>query len=666
MSEETTTETQPELIVSEFNEHGVCTNPEVIKVKMPAKPKGLVCEFFLAVAPDHSWRTGDYLGTKTEGVTSPCSAKLRLKGYPSRESALRAVYDSSRTWFSSKRIDAASRKAALSALDYFAERNFPGVATEEPVKVEAVFPKGKFRTVPVRCCEPNPWNRKTITAEEFNSLRESVRREGLLEPIVVRVLEIEELPGVVESAPPEPRYQIIAGEQRWRAHVESGIEKIDAMVHAGVNNATARVWTLVENLTRSSLNPIDEARGYAGLIEEGFTQDSIADRVNRSRSRVANTLRLLKLPELTLRQISSGKLTPKHGEALLRFVPKKHADDLEKCDVPEWKNIINRMASQASSEGAPVTKLACAGVPYLNALQEGDFAVWIDPMGGYRPSKEQLASEAFIEHGTGWVCFRPDLWAEHRATIDKERAEKAAAEAERVKAAVTAAPVEQGAIEGVEEEVLVIFQGDETILSELVPAAVLRYVQNDAGLRVPATDHEDLGKFLKKALHAAIRKDRLSRCDDLTAKLRKKIHALKKLGDRETTWLIGEVLSRRVNLKQEDDDAIAQAGASFESVEYVEHCDDFAWIHSQDPVQIYRVMVEILRPGIMSGIVAYGTEHDWVSHLKWWLDTDTLWLLEETEEGIAELLDQIKSQKTYQTLINEITAETAEPAEVLA
>lgn len=146
--------------------------------------------------------------------------------------------------------------------------------------------------------------RRQFDADAMAELTDSIRQHGLLQPITVRRLT-------------SGRYQIIAGERRWRACKAAGLTEIPAMVIEADGRKAAEL-ALIENLQREDLNPIEEAAGYQSLIEEyGLTQEEAAARVSRSRSSVANLLRLLSLPEEVREMIISGALSAGHGKALL-------------------------------------------------------------------------------------------------------------------------------------------------------------------------------------------------------------------------------------------------------------------------------------------------------------------------------------------------------------
>lgn len=169
---------------------------------------------------------------------------------------------------------------------------------------ESVSP-GAPAVLPVTKVEPRPDQpRKEFDEEALEELAESIRAHGLIQPVVVRPL-------------PGDYYQIIAGERRWRAARLAGLTEIPVRV-IEADDRVAMELALVENLQREDLNPIEEARGYCVLMEEyGLTQEQVSEAVGRSRSAVANALRLLSLASAVQELVAEGKLSAGHARALI-------------------------------------------------------------------------------------------------------------------------------------------------------------------------------------------------------------------------------------------------------------------------------------------------------------------------------------------------------------
>ncbi len=166
-------------------------------------------------------------------------------------------------------------------------------------------PVSADRRVPIEFVTRNPRNpRRSFDEAELQDLASSIRQHGIVQPVVVRTLETD-------------RYEIIAGERRWRAAQLAGFADIPVIVR-DVDDRTALEIAIVENVQRSDLNPLEEALGYEQLIaEHGYTQNDLGEIIGKSRSHVANSLRLLKLPDPVRDMLSSGSLSAGHARALI-------------------------------------------------------------------------------------------------------------------------------------------------------------------------------------------------------------------------------------------------------------------------------------------------------------------------------------------------------------
>jgi len=163
----------------------------------------------------------------------------------------------------------------------------------------------RVREVPVDLIVPNPRQpRRHFDEEALVALAESVRERGLLQPVLVR-----------EAA--DGRYELIAGERRWRAAKLAGLAVMPAAMRSDTDSESLEL-ALIENMAREDLNPVEEARACAALVEElGLTREEVGRRVGRSRVAVSNLLRLLDLTDDVLGLLESGRLTEGHGRALL-------------------------------------------------------------------------------------------------------------------------------------------------------------------------------------------------------------------------------------------------------------------------------------------------------------------------------------------------------------
>lgn len=163
--------------------------------------------------------------------------------------------------------------------------------------------------VPVDSIQPNPQQpRFSIDDETLTELAASIREHGLIQPLIVTYRE---------SSPQEASYQLIAGERRWRAARQAGLQRVSVIIKEAAPQEMLEL-ALVENLQRADLNPLEEAQAYRQLIDDfGLTQEKVADRVGKSRVAVANTLRLLHASEAVKDALLAGEIREGHARALL-------------------------------------------------------------------------------------------------------------------------------------------------------------------------------------------------------------------------------------------------------------------------------------------------------------------------------------------------------------
>ena len=213
---------------------------------------------------------------------------------------------------------------------------------------------------------PNPYQpRKTIDPESIKELAASIESEGLLQPVVVRKILDD--------------YQLIAGERRWRAHQFLKRDKILARVMTTTEISSASL-SLIENLQREGLNPLEESMGYHSLVSEfGLTQAKVAERVGKSRSYITNTMRFLQLEEELRNFLADGKISPGHAKVLLGINdPKirislaeeivKNGWSVRRCEEEIQKLSIeaNKGLSKSSARNAEFSPLAQKATSVLN------------------------------------------------------------------------------------------------------------------------------------------------------------------------------------------------------------------------------------------------------------------------------------------------------------
>jgi ParB family chromosome partitioning protein len=187
---------------------------------------------------------------------------------------------------------------------------------------------------------PNPEQpRRTFGADELSELAASIGERGVLQPILVRPM-----PGAAGD------YQIIAGERRWRAAQQAGLRAIPALVRDLADQEVMEV-ALIENIQRADLNALEEARAYEAMVQRfQRSPEAIAKVVGKSRSHVANTLRLIRLPEQVREHLEAGRLTAGHARALLDL---EAAPALADLIVKQGLNVRQTEALARDARGAP-------------------------------------------------------------------------------------------------------------------------------------------------------------------------------------------------------------------------------------------------------------------------------------------------------------------------
>ncbi|MEX0345678.1 MAG: ParB/RepB/Spo0J family partition protein [Rhizobiaceae bacterium] len=158
----------------------------------------------------------------------------------------------------------------------------------------------------IEAISANPNNpRRNFTEQDLADLSQSIREHGVVQPVVVRPISGSD------------RYELIAGERRWKAAKRAGLREVPAIVR-DVDDKTALELAIIENVQRADLNPVEEARGYQQLVDEHtYTQADLAQVIGKSRSHVANTLRLLALPQPVLDMLTDGSITAGHARTLI-------------------------------------------------------------------------------------------------------------------------------------------------------------------------------------------------------------------------------------------------------------------------------------------------------------------------------------------------------------
>ena len=213
----------------------------------------------------------------------------------------------------------------------------PAAPAATPAPANKASAEGGPRGIPIDLVQRNPGQpRKHFDEGELNELANSIRSHGILQPILVRPI-------------PGGKFEIVAGERRWRAAQRAGLHSIPAVVRE-LNEVEVLEISIVENVQRTDLNPIEEAQGFQALIDRfGRTQQDIAEAVGKSRPHIANMLRLLTLPDDLQEMVRDGRLSAGHARAILTAPDPR---TLAQRAIKDGLNVreVERLAQQAKDE----------------------------------------------------------------------------------------------------------------------------------------------------------------------------------------------------------------------------------------------------------------------------------------------------------------------------
>ena len=201
----------------------------------------------------------------------------------------------------------------------------------------------KLTTLDITQIRPGRYQpRRVMGEDELRELAESIRAQGLIQPVIVRELGLSD-------------YELIAGERRWRACQLAGLSEIPAVIKA-VNDEAALAMGIIENIQRADLNPVEEAQGYKRLVDEfGLTHENLAQAVGKSRSAISNSLRLLSLPEQIQQHINQGLLEMGHARALITLPVLAQLQLAEAAIREAWSVREIERQAQAWQQNAPLT-----------------------------------------------------------------------------------------------------------------------------------------------------------------------------------------------------------------------------------------------------------------------------------------------------------------------
>jgi ParB family chromosome partitioning protein len=217
-----------------------------------------------------------------------------------------------------------------------------------------------YRQIPVSSIEPNPAQpRTTFDEESLSALTASVRELGVLQPVLVRQVEIGS-------------FQLIAGERRWRAAKRAGLQTVPAIVRTADDTAVLQ-QALVENVQREDLNPLDEAAAYQQLIEDfSLTHEDVASRVGKSRAAISNALRLFQLPPQVQKMLVEGSISAGHARALLGTPDRSYQESLARRVAAEGLSVrAVEEAVRERSGKAPAPQAADGPTATPDAIDAG-------------------------------------------------------------------------------------------------------------------------------------------------------------------------------------------------------------------------------------------------------------------------------------------------------
>ena len=164
----------------------------------------------------------------------------------------------------------------------------------------------ELKLIRISDIQKNPYQpRKEFSKEKIQELAQSIKENGLIQPIIVR-------------QSPVIGYEILAGERRYRASIEAGLSEVPVIIKK-LSDQDMMIHSIIENLQREDLNPIEEAKAYQSLIDKGYTHADIAEKMGKSRPYITNLVRLLTLPDFILTEVEAGKLSQAHARLLIQL-----------------------------------------------------------------------------------------------------------------------------------------------------------------------------------------------------------------------------------------------------------------------------------------------------------------------------------------------------------
>jgi ParB/RepB/Spo0J family partition protein len=338
--------------------------------------------------------------------------------------------------------DEMTKRHAASELRIRAEQRAEAATAHRDETEDTIPPRPHYAEIPVADIEPGDNPRKSRAPDGQAELVESIRANGLLQPIAVR-----DMGAGREGKPDAKRYRLIFGEGRWLAHTELGRATIEAKIYHGVDGAAALALALVENLQRRDMNSMDEAEGFADLSRMGWTPERMSEQTGKAVRTIYRSLALMKLPESVRAQVRAAELSARQARELVRWVAaagEKTGAPVEGfISRPEVCEVIARVAAK-SAANIPSEDLA-AGIPpaavapliEAKALIEINAAKYYDEIHSRGLFADCPESGKYFRLGSDaqhLYCWPETGWSALKKTIDKamrEAAEDQAARAQR-------------------------------------------------------------------------------------------------------------------------------------------------------------------------------------------------------------------------------------------
>lgn len=613
------------------------------RVIVPGLPVKCAGEVYLAWAERDGQRVffaGWFLSMRQPVNSTKGLPRVTNEGFPARTEALRWLIDVVVAPFFSDHKAARERVAAWRA-KLFPEVVSP-VKAAERVVVAAEVPAAvrplvetvtvvsaaaqigtAFGIIPVEEIEPNPHNPRTeFDLVELTELADGIAAQGgLLQPIAVRDMGSEA----------KPRYRLIAGERRWRAHQLLKWEMIEAKVFTGVDDARAGEMALIENLQRAQLNPMEEARGFVELRDRyGYDVDKIHERTGKAESTIRHAFRIAALPEAVCAHVRARRL-PVHAAKVLAAA--RWAQRPAHCAaLAEW--IVAQDISRAEIDAGLVDTL---GTGAAEALARAKLAVEITayrdqiPAETYRDRKEREVGSEIMEDRTGRLWhLAPAQWKQEKAALDEAKVKKEQAEAERAAKRVKVAITEKVNVrtDDLARAHLnyVSLMGDQARYEPHLPAELVA----DG---VDAAEQEITVCLKPAALKALIAREEELLAADVAAKLPEllartlaAVKRIKKIGSRELAFIIDSELRGNTGAQWTALDGKAFSDLGLTPPEDLTRSS----LASMEPLDLVRVV-------ILSTI--YNAKHgELYGALRWVLGIDDLGLAEEREDRREAIL----------------------------